>query len=423
MLNRILRATKSEYIRHILTIVTGTMLAQFLPLLITPLLTRLYSPEYFGFFGNFIAITAMLSSIISFRLEMAILLPKSVWLARFLASQIIKLVIANGLILLIIGIALLPIIQSKIPQFELYWLILIPLMSVLTALYQVLTYTLNREKSYFILARNRVIQSILICGAQLGLFYIIGNSGLIWGQIFGLLISVLLLFVLIYKQRLFNFKTNSKVSKILLLKYKKFPLIDVPTTLLNSGAAQLPNILFLSFFNPSVAGAYYLTQRVLQAPVSLVSGSILEVFKEQAASEYRTLGNARQTFIKTFKLLLIISIFPSIVLFFSIEHIFVFFFGNEWQQAASFAKMLIPAMAIRFITNPLSFMIYIAQKQIINLQGMSLLATLTVASFYLGDSPLQVVQFISISYVIIYCLYLFISAHIAGVFQKNEIVN
>ena len=197
----------------------------------------------------------------------------------------------------------------------------------------------------------------------------------------------------------------------------------ITTTLLNSGAAQLPNILFLSFFNPSVAGAYYLTQRVLQAPVSLVSGSILEVFKEQAASEYRTLGNARQTFIKTFKLLLIISIFPSIVLFFSIEHIFVFFFGNEWQQAASFAKMLIPAMAIRFITNPLSFMIYIAQKQIINLQGMSLLATLTVASFYLGDSPLQVVQFISISYVIIYCLYLFISAHIAGVFQKNEIVN
>ena len=418
MLNRILRATKSEYIRHILTIVTGTMLAQFLPLLITPLLTRLYSPEYFGFFGNFVAITAILGSVISFRLEMAILLPKSVRLARFLASQIVKLVIFNGLILLIIGIVLLPTIQSKMPKFELNWLILIPLMSILTALYQVLTYTLNREKSYFILARNRVIQSILICGAQLGFFYIIGNSGLIWGQIFGLLISVLLLFVLIYKQRLFNFKTNSKVSKILLHKYKKFPLIDVPTTLLNSGAAQLPNILFLSFFNPSVAGAYYLTQRVLQAPVSIISGSVLEVFKEQAASEYRQTSQAKKIFIKTLKLLMLLSIPPSVILYFIIEPIFLFFFGSEWHEAAIYAQILIPALAVRFIANPLSFIIYIFQKQHLNLIGMGILATLTIGSFSVGKTSIEVVTYISASYTIIYFLYILVSAKIAGCFNK-----
>ena len=98
---------------------------------------------------------------------------------------------------------------------------------------------------------------------------------------------------------------------------------------------------------------------------------------------------------------------------------FTFFFGNEWQQASIFAKTLIPAMAIRFIANPLSFIIYISQKQMINLFGMSLLVTLTTASFFFGHTPLQVVQFISISYVIIYCLYLLITAYIAGVFQKK----
>ena len=115
MLSRILHVSKSEYIRHIITIVTGTMFAQLLPLLITPLLTRLYSPESFGLFANFIAITAIISSIVSLRLEMAILLPKSTKIAQFLASQIIKLVMVNGVILLIIGIILLPIIKPQIP--------------------------------------------------------------------------------------------------------------------------------------------------------------------------------------------------------------------------------------------------------------------------------------------------------------------
>jgi len=74
MIRRII--PKSDFINHVLTLMTGTTLAQFIPVLISPILTRLYSPKDFGLYFLFISIVSMIAPIAGLKYEMAIVLPK-----------------------------------------------------------------------------------------------------------------------------------------------------------------------------------------------------------------------------------------------------------------------------------------------------------------------------------------------------------
>jgi O-antigen/teichoic acid export membrane protein len=74
MLNRL--KPKSEFARNVLTLMTGTTIAQAIPIAISPILTRIYTPEDFGMFALFIAIATIFGSIANGRYELAIMLPQ-----------------------------------------------------------------------------------------------------------------------------------------------------------------------------------------------------------------------------------------------------------------------------------------------------------------------------------------------------------
>jgi O-antigen/teichoic acid export membrane protein len=67
---------KSNFTKHVLILVSGTVIAQAISILVTPILTRLYTPEEFGLFAIFVAISSVLGSIANGRFELALLLPK-----------------------------------------------------------------------------------------------------------------------------------------------------------------------------------------------------------------------------------------------------------------------------------------------------------------------------------------------------------
>lgn len=404
-----------------MAIFTGTALAQLVPLLVSPILTRLYSPELFGIFASFVAISTIIGSIASLRYEVSIPLPKRIKHAYAISHIAITFIVATT-VLSFLGLwfyydDLVNILKDD----AFIWLFFIPLTVFFIGTNQVVSYLSNREKLFYALAKNRVVQSLTTSASQLGLFFIQPYYGLALGFITGIIISTynLTRITLWHKRSLYK-RTNHRVYRTLAHKYKNFALYDTPTVLLNIAVNQLPTILFTTIFSPAVAGFYYLTQRVLQAPISLISGSVLEVFKEKAASDYRSLGNAASIYKKTFILLILISLPPSILLYFYVTDIFIFFFGQQWATAGSYAEIMLPALFLRFIANPLSFMLYIGQKQKINLIIMMALFMTTIASFYLLDDPYKIIKVQSISLSIMYIVHLIISAKIAGIFNiKN----
>ena len=58
--------SKSEFTKNVLTLMTGTTIAQAIPIAISPILTRIYTPEDFGVFALYIAIVSFIASELSF---------------------------------------------------------------------------------------------------------------------------------------------------------------------------------------------------------------------------------------------------------------------------------------------------------------------------------------------------------------------
>ena len=67
---------KSEFSKNVVTLMTGTTIAQAIPIAISPILTRIYSPEDFGMFALYFSILALVGVIATARYEIAIVLPK-----------------------------------------------------------------------------------------------------------------------------------------------------------------------------------------------------------------------------------------------------------------------------------------------------------------------------------------------------------
>ena len=72
---RVFRAPKDSFGAHVLTLTTGTTIAQGIPLFIAPVLTRIYTPEDFGIIALYMAIASIIAVISTGRYELAGMLP------------------------------------------------------------------------------------------------------------------------------------------------------------------------------------------------------------------------------------------------------------------------------------------------------------------------------------------------------------
>ena len=409
---------KNQFVKNVITLMTGTSIAQAIPIALSPILTRIYSPQEFGLFALYVGLATILGVVATGRYELAIMLPED-------DDDALQIVGLSSLISLIVSVVVLlmvlffgELIALMLGNGELYsWMFFLPITIFLTGFYQSLNYWFNRKKDFKQLAKNRVLQNTSTGFTQVPLGYInINGFGLLFGTIFGQFVTTFLLaknFLKIVPD-FFSYLSKHNFQKVA-RRYINFPKYDVSTALLNSASMYAPNILFTTFFGATFSGFFYLTQRVLQAPITLISSSVLDVFKEEVAASYRIKGSIKDVYLKTLKWLLLISFPPSVILFFVIEDLFTFFFGLDWIVAGEYAKILIPAMAIRFISNPLSFVIYVVEKQHFNLIGMIILFIGTVASFYLVDDPKQCVIYLSFLLVFYYVGYIILSAKLSKV--------
>ena len=69
--------SKNSFLRSVLTVSSGTVIAQVVTILFQPVISRLYTPEDMGILANFVAITTILSVIATGCYESAVVLPEN----------------------------------------------------------------------------------------------------------------------------------------------------------------------------------------------------------------------------------------------------------------------------------------------------------------------------------------------------------
>src|SRR5690625_747247 len=92
----------SDANKNIIKLMTGATMAQAIPVAISPILTRLYTPEDFGVLALFVAIITIFGSIANARYELAIVLPKKEEDSINLVALCILIALSLSLILLFV---------------------------------------------------------------------------------------------------------------------------------------------------------------------------------------------------------------------------------------------------------------------------------------------------------------------------------
>jgi O-antigen/teichoic acid export membrane protein len=231
-------------------------------------------------------------------------------------------------------------------------------------------------------AKAKILQAGAIALSQLALLYAgLSSAGLLAGQIIGLGTGLLATRLLLSPPTMpFKFALDDE-QRAYLVKRQAFWRYSLPSSLLNVVVGQLPLFMIGLKYGAMAAGFFALTQRVLAVPTSLIAASVLDVFKRQAAHEFRYFGHCSNVYQATLKTLLLLALGPSLLLLFFSPELFSWLFGPEWRPAGELARILAPLGFFNFIASPLSYVFFIAGKQKIELRWQVALFVMTVIVF------------------------------------------
>jgi len=402
----------SSFASDVLKLVGGTAFAQIIAILASPILTRLYGPDAFGFFAIFTSITSIIGVIACMRYELAIMLPKAdEKAANLLALCLLCVAAVSGLTVPVLyfgGDALLSMLRA--PELDPY-LILVPPFIFINGIFLALNYWNSRTRHFGRLSVARVTSSLAATGTQLGAGfagYATGGS-LIGASLMGVSISTGVLGAQIWRDDHSTFRRSISWRGMAegLKRYKKFPLIDNSSALLNAASWQLPAFLLAAFFSPEIVGYYALGFRVLQLPMSLIGGSITQVFF-QRASKARSDGTLSLLVENMFHSLVAIGIFPILTVTIVGPELFAVIFGDAWVEAGLYAQILSIWAFVWFISSPLSTIRAVLEKQAFGIKINTLIFVTRIISLVLGGvtgNPVIALSLFSFSGILVYGYY------------------
>ncbi len=411
---------QSEFAKNVWTLMTGSAMSQIILIAFSPILTRLYSPEEFGVLAVYMGIVSLVGSVSSGRYDFAILNPRKYFEALSL------LVLSLGLVTIVTLISLLTILfffddivelmHIKEYTFIIYF---IPISIFITAVFQIFIYWNNRNKNFKLTSYGNISKSIFVSSLQTLAYKL--SYGLILGQLIGNLISALIM------AKTFIFKDSKNVQKIGLshiknvaVKYKNFPMYNLPHSFLTSLRISGVIVLISLFFGNTIVGLYSLALRALVTPVSVISKSVGDVFYQKIASLHSKGESIYNITIKTIKTQFMLSLPMFIIIYLIAPKLFSFVFGKEWIVAGNYVQALTPYIFFVFIITSVSSVGVVLGKQ----KGMlyfGIIESLIIPGIFIVGNYLEI-DFINILYILsaLMCLHSILYLYWLTLIIKNH---
>jgi len=407
--------TPSPYIKNIIFVAFGAIISQIIPIITAPILTRIYSPEDYGIFGLYMSIVSISVTLASARFDLAIFIPKNLEDSKriFVITISISAVFSLFLFLLILATKHNIIVSLNLKGLD-SWLLTIPFIVFTISLYQNYLHWLNRIKNFKGLNFLRILNPLLLSFFNILFgFFNFKSIGLILSLMFSYSIMTILYFNSVKK---FLRLTNFNRIRILIRKYKNFPLYSLPSTLSGEIGAQMPTVLLIYYFDEAIAGFFFLATKMISLPFSILGNSIATVYRQEAIEEYNLNGNCKVLYIKTFQKLLIISILPVLIIMFGSKWLFSIYFGAKWIIAGKMASYLSVLVFFQLLSTPMADTILFVNGQKIDLFLQVFRLIFSILSFVVGgfyqNYELAVILFTA-TYCVYYIFHSFIQFKIA----------
>lgn len=324
-----------------LAMLAGTVLAQALPLLVAPLLTRVFSPEAFGLQTLFMGLAASLAVLATWRMDLAVVLPESEEEAGTLVGFVLGVTLAVALLVALVLPWIGEISGRTVPG---QWVWMLPAMVVATALAQLCLGLASRQRDFKRVAAANVGNQAVYAAVAAGIGFSSGwTLGLVVAKLVGQGVAAISLAsrqfatLLAAPRRL-----GGGAVRAALRKYRQFMVFNTPYSIVGSVARDAPVYLFSFLAAVESAGFFGLARTVLLAPTLLTSNALSQVFFREAVAlkgtprlEQLTLALLRFGLQAAAPLFAFCAIWG--------DAVFATLFGAGWRTAGVFAMLMAPA--------------------------------------------------------------------------------
>lgn len=357
----------NTFLKNIMLLVSGTLLAQIISIVSSPILTRVYTPSDFGEYGVFTSFTSILSVFVCLRYEMALVIPKEKKQAIAIYVLSLLLCVVNSLIVAIVlffcGVKFYVFLGINANG---VWGFLLPIYIFFSGVFSINNYWFTREGKFKSLARRQIIYMILIVTIEIVLSFFLpkGNGlGMILGATIALTTTSFILIIIFFRDNFHLIKmTTFKDLKREAFKYKEFPLFSSWTAIINTLSFSLPTLMLTFYYSTEVVGCYNLSYKILDLPISLVGGAVAQAFYPQLNSA-ENFEKKRQLTIAVFNNLLELGFVPLMLLSIAAPWIFSAIFGSEWIMTGYYTRLLSLWLLVVFVSSPISNLYVVMKKQ------------------------------------------------------------
>lgn len=417
-----LKLRQSSFLKNILIVMSGTALAQIIAYSLSPIISRLFTPEDFGIFGSFTAVAGIIGALITLDYSQALMLPKEKSEAINLLCLAIISTILIGSLAGTIGFIKSSLFFSLTKTRGVWFLFLFLLTLITTGVNNSLQAWAVRSKEFKRTSVSQVIRSIGSSSSRIlfGIFKT-GSSGLIISNFLANAMASLNLIKVVVND-LKVYKENISLSKIksLAREYIDFPLYSASQNFINAISSGLPVLLISKFYGLSGAGAYAFGISILQAPMGLILTALRQVLFQKACEFQHEGKGIFMLYARTVLVLFSMAIIPSLILIIWAPQIFSFIFGARWHLAGVLARSLIIWMLFVFCNLPaILFARIIRVQRLVFFYDLGVLTIRTVTLIF-GGIYLKLTQTVMLFSIIGALLNLFLIYFIGRLVMKKE---
>ena len=359
---------RNRLVRTVAVLMSGTAVAQLITLVLSPILSRQFTPDAFGVLGLFMALAVLLGTAAPLAYPLAIVVPTDESEARALTAVAL---LATGATTLTVALLVATAGERIAATFGspglaavLPWL---PLAVMADGVVRTLTFAALRARRPRQVSAARIAHSGATGALQLGLgATALAPQALPLGYATGHAISALFLIWPAWRDRVRP--TFAAVRPLALLasarRYGNFPRFKLPSQLLAVLGNTATVVVLALLFPAGVVGAYALTRRVVRAPAELVATTLGDAFFARFGELWPTdPQRARRIWWRTTAALVLIVV-PGVTLFaWLAPPTFAWVFGDPWREAGHYARWLALHIGAAMVARPAMMALSVVGRQ------------------------------------------------------------
>jgi O-antigen/teichoic acid export membrane protein len=370
----------------------GVGISSAIGLLVTPIISRIFTPEAYGLSGLYFSSIAILLSLSTLSFTSAIVVTRNKHSLYRLIAALKLLIIVSSIVCFLAVLIFKPFIMHWLEdRSNGIWLWLLPIGLLFSNLTNMISQLNVGEGKFKKNATAQVMMSIvakpfsIIAGWLSHGYYLI----LIVFDMLSVIPAVLL-----QKKKGISDFLRVKMSGQLLVRalndFRKYPLFILPAEFLSNLSLRSPFIVISTIYSIEKAGSFLFASTMLQIPLTLVWNTFNPVFLQQGTRLYKEDKQKLNRFINyTNYAFFLGGLIPTALLTVFGQEIFVFVFGKSWADAGGVCQYIAVYYLFRLSTSPFTGLYRIGKVEHLSLINQVVLLLFRIVpllvGFYLFD--------------------------------------